>query len=150
MKRPPFDRRLPLFLVMAGTFMVLLSLGSFNVSLRKMARDSEVSPPPAPGVSSPLEERKAAGLTWDLLVSLDHWQLRADLKDDRGIPVAGGRGHVVLAAAGAVGRVVALRETEPGRYVVDLPRALVRSGVTARVHIDKEESRIARVVQIAF
>ena len=69
MKRPPFDRRLPLFLVFAGIFAVIISLGSFNVSLQKMTVES-----PAPSgrsevlASAAIEERKAAGLTWNLLL----------------------------------------------------------------------------------
>ncbi|MDO3379255.1 FixH family protein [Geoalkalibacter halelectricus] len=148
LKRPPFDRRIPIIIVMLGTLSVLLTLGGLNLSLRGLP-DPTISEPGEPTRNFPTEERAAEGFSWDLHLSIEGGRVEARLRDPQGEPVSGGQGLLTLAPGGQEPRDLPMREAAPGLYVADLPRDLA-APVQARIRIARGAAHIARGVLITF
>ncbi|KIH77004.1 FixH protein [Geoalkalibacter ferrihydriticus] len=148
MKRPAFDSRIPLVIVIIGALSVFLTLGGLNLSMRQLPQSANPAPS-APREVFPQEERAAAGLTWELALSIEENQLRAHLTDHQGRPVTGGQGLLTLAEGSRQLRELPLRETAPGLYVAALPTDLAEQ-VQARIRIEQAQNHIARSMLIMF
>ncbi|WP_305045079.1 FixH family protein [Geoalkalibacter sp.] len=150
MQRPPFDSRIPFFIVIAGFIAVVVALGGFNLSLRGLNQASlSETGRPASEPRFPLEERAAAGLTWELSLSLDDHRLEARLRDPRGEPISGAQGRLTLMLNPQAPLDLDLRETAAGLYVVTLPDDLDET-VEALIRMEQAENHIARSLLIAF
>ncbi|WP_305042781.1 FixH family protein [Geoalkalibacter sp.] len=150
MQRPPFDSRVPFFIVIAGFIAVVVALGGINLSLRGLnqAPSSEFGQPTSEP-RFPMEERTAAGLSWNLSLRLDEHQFEARLLDPQGQPVSGAQGRLTLIPNSRAPLELDLRESSPGLYVVDLPGDL-NEQVEARIRMQQAENHIARALLIAF
>lgn len=146
MRRLPFDQRIPKAIAVFGIFFVVLSIWSINRSISNMQQneqDSLTSAAPA----KPYEERRGAGLRWNLDIRLDGTRLIARLQE-KGEPVSGVEGRIRFVAKGQ-NRELPLRESAPGEYTATFPSDL-QGRVAARIILFRGDASMARGLLIGF
>lgn len=150
MKRPPFDQRIPLFIVIAGACAILVALAGVNLSVRKI---SGLTLPGADhdriGHPSSVEERTAAGLNWQLDLAMEDYGFSARLVEASGEAVIGAQARLFLLQNTQNPIELPMEEAAPGLYHVQLPKTLQHE-VHARIELVHNDGRIQRAFIIAF
>lgn len=150
MRRPPFDQRIPLFIVIAGACAILVALAGVNLSVRKI---SGLTPPgsdrnPVAHLSS-IEERSADGLSWQLDLAMEDDGISARLTEASGEAVSGARGRLLLHLDTLNPVELTMEEAGPGLYRAQLPKTLQQQ-VHARIEMVNKDGRIQRAFILAF
>lgn len=151
MRRPPFDQRIPLFIVIAGACAILVALAGVNLSVRKISGLTSPGPDRNPVAQHPstVEERTAAGLSWQLDLAMEDYGISARLAEATGEAVSGARARLLLHRDTQNPMELPMEEAAPGLYRAQLPKTLQQQ-VHARIEIVHKDGRIQRAFGIAF